>query len=60
MELAAADKAHVSDVDAWVVLCGGGFPKGRRVRNPQISPSTIDKIIWYHRASPQLWTSISL
>jgi len=32
MKLSAADKAYVSDADACVVVCGGGFPRGYRFK----------------------------
>jgi len=32
MELAAADESYVSDADARVAVCRGGFPRGCRAK----------------------------
>ena len=42
MKLPTADKAHVPDSDAHVV-CGGGFPRGCKIQNPQTSSVKTEK-----------------
>ena len=52
MELATADKTHVSDTDACVLSRRGWFPRGCKIPNIQKLSTTIGKTICYHSASP--------
>ena len=60
MKLSATDKAYISEPDARVVACGGGFPRGCRILDLQIFSATVDRTITYHRASPWQRKSICL
>ena len=51
MKLSAANEAHISNVDARVAVCGGGFPRGYRILNFQIKNRQNDarSTIKHHR-----------
>jgi len=52
IKLAIADETHVSDANARVVVCRGGFPGRCKIPDLQISAAATEKTIRYQRASP--------